>query len=100
MKQMVRNWKELESLGKEIYRDENGVIHIDAPMWFYENLPILQKINDLQGRQRFICESGIPNTEITGFTSVYCKWTLNGTMLTCVCAGTIAIDNPILQEKD
>ena len=43
---------------------------------------------DKDGHERFI-EGDIPDPEITGLTPIYYKWSLSGTHLMIVMAGTI-----------
>ena len=49
---------------------------------------ILNNITDSDGHNRFM-EDDITLNEITGVTGVYCKWSLSGTHLQIVIAGTI-----------
>lgn len=49
----------------------------------------LDDIVDSQGNKRFIEGNGVVPT-ITGFSFSYCKWSLSGTHLMLVCAGSIA----------
>lgn len=62
-------------------------------MWSKEEIEKLPKdINTLvdnAGNPRFIEGNGTPAT-IEGFTSTYCKWSLSGTHLMLVLAGSIA----------
>ena len=50
---------------------------------------------DKDSHDRFVEGNGTPADNITGLTSVYCKWSLSGTHLMCVFAGTIAQGNAI-----
>lgn len=52
-------------------------------------LKAFENIVDKDGHKRFIEGDGVP-LEKEGFTSTYCKWSLSGTHLMCVLAGTIA----------
>lgn len=52
-------------------------------------LPIFENIVDKNGNSRFIEGNGIPLSQ-TGFTSSYCKWSLSGSHLLIVLAGSIA----------
>lgn len=47
----------------------------------------IENIKDSDGHYRFVDEAGIP-MEVTGFTSAYCRWSLSGTHLMFVLAGT------------
>ena len=55
----------------------------------YQLLNAIETLIDGAGNPRFIEGDGTP-AEITGFTSTYCKWSLSGTHLMLVLAGTIA----------
>ena len=55
----------------------------------YNPLIICENFKDANGNSRFIEGNGTPLT-LTGFTSSYCKWSLSGSHLMCVLAGTIA----------
>ena len=48
----------------------------------------LDDIVDSRGNKRFIEGNGTPAT-VTGFTPTYCKWSLSGTHLMCVLAGSL-----------
>lgn len=50
---------------------------------------LMDSIVDSQGHKRFIEGNGVPNT-IEGFTFSYCKWSLSGTHLMIVLAGSVA----------
>ena len=71
-------------------------------MWSEEEISSQKKdiamLVDSKGNPRFIEGEGTPAT-IEGFTSTYCKWSLSGTHLMFVCAGTFAnateIDNNV-----
>lgn len=52
----------------------------------------LEDIVDSAGNKRFIENNGIANT-VTGLIVNYCKWSLSGTHLMLVCAGTLANAN-------
>ena len=52
-------------------------------------LKVFENITDEAGHKRFIEGNGTP-LEQEGFTSVYCKWSLSGSHLLMVLAGTIA----------
>lgn len=51
---------------------------------------ILENIEDSAGNKRFIEGDIVQDTPITGFTLTYSKWSLSGTHLMFVVAGTIA----------
>ena len=90
MDRMISNAREIESLGKSIYRTPDGKVHIDATILQNGNNPFLvQNLKDSSGRNRFIEGNGTPS-EITGFTSTYCRWSLSGSHLMLVLAGTFA----------
>ncbi len=101
MNRMPNNARTLETLGDSIYRDENGNIHIknkvfiDNSMELGNNTPIingLRNITDDYGNKRFI-EGTISVEEQTGLTINYGKWSLSGTHLMFVIAGTVAAGN-------
>ena len=46
-------------------------------------------LTDSKGNPRFIEGDGIPKTNLPGLTISYCKWSLSGTHLMLVCAGTV-----------
>lgn len=50
---------------------------------------LMDSIVDSQGHKRFIEGNGVPTT-IEGFTFSYCKWSLSGTHLMIVLAGSVA----------
>ena len=50
-------------------------------------IKVFEDIKDKDGHNRFIEGDGTPAT-ITGFTATYCKWSLSGTHLMFVLAGT------------
>lgn len=52
---------------------------------------IFENIVDKDGHKRFVEGNGAPNHDITGFTASYCKWSLSGTHLMCVLAGTFEV---------
>lgn len=54
-------------------------------------LKILESIEDAQGHKRFIEGNGTP-LEQEGVSITYCKWSLSGSHLMTVIAGTIAKD--------
>ena len=51
---------------------------------------ILENITDANEHYRFVEGDGVVNSSFTGFTSAYCKWSLSGTHLMMVLAGTFA----------
>ena len=52
-------------------------------------IKVFEDIKDKDGHLRFVEGNGTPET-ISGFTSSYCKWSLSGTHLIFVLAGTFA----------
>ena len=95
MDRMISNAREIESLGKSIYRTPDGKVHIDASILQNGNNPFLvQNLKDSNNKNRFIEGNGTPS-EITGFTSTYCKWSLSGSHLMCVLAGTFADESSL-----
>ena len=52
------------------------------------NLKVFENIVDADGHKRFIEGDGTP-AEITGITPTYCKWSLSGTHLMLVYAGSV-----------
>ena len=54
----------------------------------------LEDIVDSAGNKRFIEGNGTP-LEKEGLTISYCKWSLSGTHLMCVCAGVLALNATI-----
>lgn len=62
-------------------------------MWSEEEISSQKKdiatLVDSKGNPRFIEGNGIP-LSMAGFTSTYCKWSLSGTHLMIVLAGTFA----------
>lgn len=62
-----------------------------------EELPIFENIVDKDGHKRFI-EEDITTSEIAGITFTYAKWSLSGTHLMFVLAGTIA-DETVLADN-
>lgn len=55
----------------------------------YQLLNAIEALVDDSGNPRFIEGDGVPAT-IDGFTATYCKWSLSGTHLMIVLAGTFA----------
>ena len=53
-----------------------------------------EDIEDAQGHKRFVEDDGVP-LEQEGFTSIYCKWSLSGSHLMLVLAGTIIANTTI-----
>ena len=51
------------------------------------------------GEQRFIEGDGTPNSDISGLTSAYCKWSLSGTHLMLVFAGSLASGSVVANSK-
>ena len=51
-------------------------------------LKAFENIVDKDGHKRFIEGDGVP-LELTGFTGAYCKWSLSGTHIMFVLAGTL-----------
>lgn len=70
-------------------------------MWSKEEIETQKKkistLVDSKGNPRFVEGDGVP-LEQTGFTSTYCKWSLSGTHLMCVLAGTVA-DTTVLANN-
>ena len=62
-------------------------------MWSEEEIQAFKKdisnLVDSKGNPRFVEGEGTPAT-IEGFTSTYCKWSLSGTHLMIMLAGTFA----------
>ena len=54
----------------------------------------LESIKDADGHARFIEDDGIPSSN-EGVTSAFCKWSLSGSHLMLVFAGTIAVQTEI-----
>lgn len=50
---------------------------------------LMENIVDSKGNKRFVEGKGQWNTSITGLTVKYCKWSLSGTHLMIVLAGTL-----------
>ena len=73
--------KQLEELAKQTI--ENA-----------DSLKVFENITDEAGHKRFIEGNGSPMVA-TGLTSTYCKWSLSGSHLMCVFAGTLATDGEI-----
>ena len=100
MKQMIRNWREIESLGKFLYRDANGNVRITEP--FYDlngnNPLVVQNLKDGEGRKRFIEGNGTP-ISLEGLTINLCKWSLSGTHLMFVIGGSITEDTSIANNS-
>ena len=67
-------------------------------MWSEEEIQSFKKdisnLVDSKGNPRFIEGNGTPGT-IEGFTSTYCKWSLSGTHLMIVLAGSF-VNNTVL----
>lgn len=62
--------------------------------WVYNSTDIVNKnlmeeIHDESGNLRFVEGKGVWNTAISGLNVSYCKWSLSGTHLMLVVAGTI-----------
>ena len=55
-------------------------------------------LTDSNGNPRFIEGNGVP-MELEGFTSTYCKWSLSGTHLMFVLAGSIANTTVVPSSK-
>ena len=70
------------------YTDYVGYTIKTAKLNATQNQPIFESIVDKNGNKRFIEGEGTPLTQ-EGFTSVYCAWSLSGTHLMLVIAGTI-----------
>ena len=70
------------------YTDYVGYTIKTAKLNATKNQPIFESIVDKNGNKRFIEGEGTPLTQ-EGFTSVYCAWSLSGTHLMLVVAGTI-----------
>ena len=60
-------------------------------------LIICENLNDANGKPRFLMSNGTPLSQ-TGFTSTYCKWSLSGSHLMLVLAGSIANGTTISQS--
>lgn len=60
---------------------------------------LMENIVDSSGNKRFIEGDGIWNTTITGLNVSYCKWSLSGTHLMLVAAGTLANGTEIVQNN-
>lgn len=61
--------------------------------------PTMENIVDLAGHNRFIEGTGTPNTTISGLDISYCRWSLSGTHLMMVCAGTLANGTELAQNN-
>lgn len=90
MKQMIRNWREIEGLGNFLYRDANGNVRITEQFYdmIGDNPLIVQNLKDGEGRKRFIEGNGTP-ISLEGLTINLCKWSLSGTHLIFVIGGSI-----------
>ena len=56
-----------------------------------------EKIKDSAGHNRFIEGDGVPSV-ISGMNSAYCKWSLSGSHLMCVFAGTLD-ENAVINDN-
>jgi len=90
MKQMIKNWREIESLGNFLYRDTNGNVRITEAFFDLNgnNPLVVQNLKDGAGNKRFI-EGNIETEDITGVTFSYSKWSLSGSHLMIVICGDI-----------
>lgn len=77
------NEKEVETVDEET--QETIITH----EYSYQLLNAIEALVDDSGNPRFIEGEGTPLT-MEGFTSTYCKWSLSGTHLMVVLAGTFA----------
>ena len=69
--------------------DEETQETITTYEYSYQLLNAIEALVDASGNPRFIEGDGTPAT-ITGFISTYCKWSLSGTHLMLVLAGSFA----------
>ena len=69
--------------------DEETQETITTHEYSYQLLNAIEALVDDNGNPRFIEGNGTPAT-ITGFEATYCKWSLSGTHLMLVLAGSIA----------
>lgn len=76
----------LSANGSITITDANVVTKTDLDNVIY---PLMENIKDASGNLRFIEGAGV-NSEISGVTITYSKWSLSGTHLMLVLAGTIA----------
>lgn len=79
----IINEKEIETIDEET---EETIITYE---YSYQLLNAIEELVDDSGNPRFIEGDGVPLTQ-EGFTSTYCKWSLSGTHLMVVLAGTFA----------
>lgn len=96
-----KKYPDPESLGTEVIANvepvggESNLTSIKIGNTIYlipsGGTPLLEDIEDSAGNKRFIEGDGTPAT-ITGITSSYCKWSLSGTHLMLVYAGTMTGD--------
>lgn len=75
-----------------------SIIQNQATSGDLKNVKVFEEIIDKDGHKRFIEGNGSPE-EISGITSTYCKWSLSGTHLMCVYAGTIADETVVADES-
>ena len=83
-----------QALSKEL-SDFTGDVKVTGDVEVTGNAKLFENIVDANGHKRFIDGNGIVNSELTGLTSVFCKWSLSGTHIMFVLAGTFADESEI-----